>query len=168
CCRLSTRPWAANSPQEFVVGNVAAAPMPGEMPIFRSLRNDSEVLGPGPWRVWGRLKKVAMRLSVIFTRFVVLCPVFTGDSRGACLLSPGERRMGFYQWRLRISLAAAEHLPPLVRVRQRHRSLAPPIRLRRALRRLIASAALLPSVRRSRTTGPVALALAALICASPA
>jgi len=87
---------------------------------------------------------------------------------GAVLSSAGERRMGFYHWRLQISLAAARQSLHLAHDQQRHRSLALTTRLRRAVRRLIASAALLPSVRRRRMTGPVALALAVLICASPA
>ena len=76
--------------------------------------------------------------------------------------------MGFYYWRLKISLAAAQQSLHLARDRQRHGSLAPAMRLRRVVRRLIASAALLPGFQRSRTTSLVALALAVLICASPA
>jgi hypothetical protein len=76
--------------------------------------------------------------------------------------------MGFYQWRLRISLAAAQQSLHDGPDRQRHSSLALAMRLRRVLRRLIASAALLPGVQRSRTTSLVALGFAVLICASPA
>lgn len=76
--------------------------------------------------------------------------------------------MGFYQWRLKISLAAARpslHLPP---DQQRQRSLALIMRLRQRLRRLIASAALIPGALRSRSTSLVALAFAVLICGVPA
>jgi len=56
----------------------------------------------------------------------------------------------------------------LVHDQQRHRSLARATQLRRVSRRQIASAALLPRVRRSRTTSLVAFVLAVLIGASPA
>ena len=75
--------------------------------------------------------------------------------------------MGFYQWRLRISLAAApQSLQPIQD--QRHRSLALALGLRQRLRRLIASVALLPGVQRSRTTSLLGLAFAVLICVAPA
>ena len=76
--------------------------------------------------------------------------------------------MGFYHWRLQISLAAARQSLHLAQGQQRYKSLALTMRLRRALRRLIASVALLPGVQRRRTTSLVALAFTALICASPA
>jgi hypothetical protein len=77
--------------------------------------------------------------------------------------------MSFYRWRLQISLAAAAQSTRLVHdEQQRHRILAPPMRLRRALRRLIARAPLRSGLQRSRTTSLVALAFAVLICASPA
>jgi hypothetical protein len=76
--------------------------------------------------------------------------------------------MGFYHWRLRISLAAAQQSLRFVHDQQRPRSLALAMRLRRVLHRLIASAAFVPSARRSRTTSLLALAFGALICASPA
>ena len=72
--------------------------------------------------------------------------------------------MGFYHWRLRISLAAAQQSLQLVPDQQR----PPAVRLRRMLRRLIASAAFVPGAQRSRTTILLALAFGALICASPA
>ena len=75
--------------------------------------------------------------------------------------------MGFYQWRLRISLAAAQQ--SLQRIQdQRHRSLALALGLRQRLRRLIASVALLPGVQRSRTTSLLGLAFAVLICGARA
>jgi hypothetical protein len=76
--------------------------------------------------------------------------------------------MGFYQWRLRISLAAAQQSLHLAPDQQRHRSQARAMRLRRVLCGLVASAASLPGVQRCRTTSLVALAFAVLICASPA
>jgi hypothetical protein len=75
--------------------------------------------------------------------------------------------MGFYQWRLRISLAAAQQ--SLQRIQdQRHRSLALALGLRQRLRRLITSVALLPGVQRSRTTSLLGLAFAVLICGARA
>ena len=76
--------------------------------------------------------------------------------------------MGFYHWRLQISLAATRQSLRLAQGQQRYRRLALTMRLRRALRRLIASVALLPGVQRRRTTSLVPLALAVLIGASPA
>jgi len=73
--------------------------------------------------------------------------------------------MGFYQWRLRISLAAAQESLRLAHDQQRRRSLALALGLRRFLRRVIASAALIPGAQRRRTTSLVALAFAVLICA---
>ena len=76
--------------------------------------------------------------------------------------------MGFYHWRLRISLAAGQQSLQLVHDQQRPRSLALAIRLRRVLRRLIASAAFIAGAQRSRTTSLLGLAFGALICGSPA
>jgi len=76
--------------------------------------------------------------------------------------------MGLYHWRLQISLAAAQQSLQLVHDQQRHRSPAMAMRLRRVLRRLIASAALLPGIQRSRTTSLVALAVGVLISMAPA
>src|SRR5690242_8635201 len=77
--------------------------------------------------------------------------------------------MGFYRWRMQISLAAAQQSTRLIHdEQQRHRSLAMAMRLRRVLHRVIASAALLPGAQRSRTTGLVALALGVLICSQSA
>lgn len=75
--------------------------------------------------------------------------------------------MGFYHWRLRISLAAAQQSLQPIQDQQRHRSRPLAMQLRRVLHRLIASAAFLLGARRSRTTGLLALAFGALIGATP-
>src|SRR5689334_19505729 len=75
--------------------------------------------------------------------------------------------MGFYHWRLQISLAAVQESLRLAHDQQRRRSLAL-IQLRRVLRRLIASAALIAGTQRSRSTSLVALAFVMLICGVPA
>jgi hypothetical protein len=76
--------------------------------------------------------------------------------------------MGFYHWRLQISLAAAQQSCQRVHDQQRHSSPALAMRLRQMLRRLIASAALLPGVQRSRTTSLLTVALGVSICPAPA
>ena len=76
--------------------------------------------------------------------------------------------MGFYHWRLQISLAATQQSFQRVHDQQRHESPALAMRLRRVLRRLIASAALLPGVQRCRTTSLLTLALGVSICVPPA
>jgi hypothetical protein len=51
--------------------------------------------------------------------------------------------MGFYRWRLRISMAAALQPPQLVAHEQEYRSVSLPMRPRRFWRRLVASVAFL-------------------------
>jgi len=70
--------------------------------------------------------------------------------------------MGFYRWRLRISMAAALQSPQVVAHEQEY-CVSPPMRPRRFWRRLIASVAFL----RSTTATLVALAMGVLISMSP-
>ena len=73
--------------------------------------------------------------------------------------------MGFYRWRLRISLAAAQESLQLVHGQQPLRSPALPMGV---LRRLIAWVTFVPGAHRGRTISLVALASGALLCVSPA
>ena len=72
--------------------------------------------------------------------------------------------MGFYRWRLQISMAAALQPPQLVAHEQEYRSVSLPMRPRRFWRRLVASVAFL----RSTNAILVALTTGMLISLAPA
>ena len=76
--------------------------------------------------------------------------------------------MGFYDWRLRISLAAAQETQQQVQNQRRSERVSVIVKLRRGWHRLSARAAFLVEARQSRTVTLVAFAFGAVLSVSSA